>query len=55
MANRRRGQQPQKAGAPRKLKMTVARKIKAIVRVIQGEPMDLVARSFNVTAADVGC
>ncbi len=35
--------------------MMMVRKIEATVRVIRGEPMDLVARSFEVTAADVSC
>ena len=33
--------------------MTVARKIEATVRVIRGEPMERIARSSGVTAADV--
>ena len=42
-----------RAGAPGKPRMTVARKIEATVRVIRGEPMELVARDLGVTAADV--
>ena len=48
-----RGQKTKGAGSPGKPRMTVARKIDATVRVIRGEPMELVARDLGVTAADV--
>ena len=48
-----RGQKTKGAGSPGKPRMTVARKIEATVRVIRGEPMELVARDLGVTAADV--
>uniref|UniRef100_A0A1X7SID5 Uncharacterized protein n=1 Tax=Amphimedon queenslandica TaxID=400682 RepID=A0A1X7SID5_AMPQE len=53
MAKGKTGQKTKKRGAPRKPRMTVARKIEATVRVIRGESMESVARSLGVTAADI--
>ncbi len=40
----RTGQKTKRKGAPRKPKMTVARKIEAAVRVIRGESMERITR-----------
>lgn len=53
MANRKRSQKTKGESASRKLRMTVARRVKATVRLIRGEPMKLVTRCFGVTAAAV--
>ncbi len=41
------------AAAGRQRRMTVGRKQEAVLRVLKGEPLELVARAFEVTAADL--
>ena len=42
------------AGAPgRPLRVTVGRKRDAVLRVLRGEPLEIVARELRVTAADL--
>ena len=48
------GQKTIGAGSPHKPRMTVARRIEATSGVIRGEPMERIARSSGVTAAEAG-
>ena len=44
------------AAAPgRERRMTAGRKRDAVLRVLRGEPLEIVARELSVTAADVSC
>jgi hypothetical protein len=41
------------AAPGRQRRMTVRRKQEAVLRVLRGEPLELVARAFEITAADL--